>query len=86
MRSRRALLFPIFRRMVAASTDFHPTYATSSEHTRNTWTAHTYNIAFADEIGHYEYCNRVDMTNGNFGTDAFGDVLATIALPMVSMT
>ena len=57
-------------------TDFHPTYATSSEHTRNTWTAHSYNIAFSDEIGHYEYCNKVDKSAGNFSTDAFGDVFS----------
>ena len=56
--------------------DFHPTYATSSEHTRNTWTAHSYNIAFADEIGHYEYCNKVDTSAGNSSTDAFGDVFS----------
>ncbi|MGH8132871.1 MAG: hypothetical protein ACRETP_06520, partial [Steroidobacteraceae bacterium] len=36
--------------------DFHPTYATSSEHTRVPGAAHTYNIAFSDEIGHFEYC------------------------------
>jgi hypothetical protein len=56
--------------------DFHPTYATSSEHTRNTWTAHSYNIAFSDEIGHYEYCNKVDTSAGNFSTDAFGDIFS----------
>jgi hypothetical protein len=39
--------------------DFHPMYATSSEHTRVTWTAHSYNIAFADETGHFEYCTTV---------------------------
>ena len=43
---------------------FHPMYATSSEHTRVPWAAHTYNVAFADEIGHFEYCNAVDG-NGN---------------------
>ena len=57
-------------------TDFHPTYATSSEHTRNTWTAHSYNIAFADEIGHYEYCNKVDTSANNSSTDAFGDIFS----------
>ena len=36
---------------------YHPMYATSSEHTRVPWAAHTYNIAFDDEIGHFEYCN-----------------------------
>jgi hypothetical protein len=44
--------------------DFHPMYATSSEHTRVTWTAHSYNIAFSDEIGHWEYCNTVAFEGG----------------------
>ncbi len=39
--------------------DFHPAYATSSEHTRVPGAAHTYNIAFSDEIGHFEYCSSV---------------------------
>jgi hypothetical protein len=39
--------------------DFHPTYATSSEPTRVPGAAHSYNIAFSDEIGHFEYCNSV---------------------------
>jgi hypothetical protein len=43
---------------------FHPMYSTSSEQTRVPWAAHSYNIAFSDEIGHFEYCNRVD-SNGN---------------------
>jgi hypothetical protein len=71
------LLFqPGARTCTTHRTDFHPTYATSSEHTRNTWTAHSYNIAFSDEIGHYEYCNQVDRSAGNFATDAFGDVFS----------
>jgi len=45
--------------------DFHPMYATSSEHTRVTWTAHSYNVAFSDEIGHFEYCGAVDAEGGN---------------------
>jgi len=44
---------------------FHPMYSTSNEHTRTTWTAHTYNIAFSDEIGHFELCNAVDQEGGN---------------------
>jgi hypothetical protein len=36
---------------------FHPMYATSSEDTRVVWAAHSYNIAFSDEIGHFEYCS-----------------------------
>jgi hypothetical protein len=39
---------------------FHPMYATSSEHTRVPWAAHSYNIAFSDEIGHFEYCASVN--------------------------
>jgi hypothetical protein len=38
---------------------FHPMYATSSEHTSLTWTVHSYNVAVADEIGHFEYCAQV---------------------------
>lgn len=39
---------------------FHPMYSTSSEHTRVPWAAHSFNIAFSDEIGHFEYCNQVN--------------------------
>jgi hypothetical protein len=39
---------------------FHPMYSTSSEHTRVPWAAHSYNIAFSDEIGHFEYCSVVN--------------------------
>jgi hypothetical protein len=38
---------------------FHPMYSTASEHTRVPWAAHSYNIAFSDEIGHFEYCSSV---------------------------
>src|SRR6266852_6532773 len=43
---------------------FHPMYSTSSEHTRVPWAAHSYNVAFSDEIGHFEYCSAVDA-DGN---------------------
>jgi hypothetical protein len=39
---------------------FHPMYSTSSEHTRVPWAAHSYNVAFSDEIGHFEYCSSVN--------------------------
>ena len=42
----------------------HPMYSTSSEHTRVSWAAHSYNVAFSDEIGHFEYCDAVDPTTG----------------------
>jgi hypothetical protein len=40
-------------------TNFHPIYSTSSPATRVPWAAHSYNVAFSDEIGHFEYCNGV---------------------------
>jgi hypothetical protein len=40
---------------------FHPMYATSSEHTFVPWAAHTYNVSFSDEIGHFEYCNHANV-------------------------
>ena len=40
--------------------NFHPMYSTSSEHTRVPWAAHSYNVAFSDEIGHWEYCNHAE--------------------------
>jgi hypothetical protein len=36
--------------------NFHPMYSTSSENTRVIWAAHSYNVAFADEIGHFDLC------------------------------
>ena len=47
--------------------DFHPMYSTSSEQTRVTWAAHSYNIAFADETGHFDYCAHV-VSKGNCST------------------
>ena len=44
-------------------TNFHPEYSTSSENTRVPWAAHSYNVAFSDEIGHFEYCNAANDTN-----------------------
>jgi hypothetical protein len=41
---------------------FHPMYSTSSTDTRVPWAAHSYNIAFADEIGHFEYCDNGFVT------------------------
>ena len=43
---------------------FHPMYSTSSEHTRVVWAAHSLNIAFSDEIGHFEYCNAANAATG----------------------
>jgi hypothetical protein len=51
--------------------DFHPEFSTSTPLTRNVNAAHTYNIAFSDELGHFEYCGKV-------GTDP----LATCLKPL----
>jgi len=54
--------------------DFHPMYSTSSEQTRVIWAAHTYNIAFADEIGHFQFCNGpTPIPASQFGLDANGN-------------
>jgi hypothetical protein len=44
---------------------FHPMYSTSSERTRVPWAAHTYNVAFADEIGHFELCNAFNTNSSS---------------------
>jgi hypothetical protein len=53
--------------------DFHPMYSTSNEHTRVPWAAHSYNIAFSDEIGHFQYCSSISAEGGDCtqpGSDA----------------
>jgi hypothetical protein len=47
---------------------FHPMYSTSSESTRVPWASHSYNVAFSDEIGHFEFCNGfvTDPNSPNF--------------------
>src|SRR5256885_13395179 len=39
---------------------FHPEYSTANPR-GNTWSAHTYNVAFSDEIGHFEHCPALDQ-------------------------
>src|SRR5260370_31756068 len=54
--------------------NFHPMYSTSSEQTRVIWAAHTYNIAFTTEIGHFENCNGPSpITATPFAVDASGN-------------
>jgi hypothetical protein len=43
---------------------FHAEYSTSAPR-GNTWSAHTYNAAYSDEIGHFELCAKVSATTGN---------------------
>jgi len=49
--------------------DFHPMYSTSSPATRVIWAAHSYNIAFADEIGHFDLCTAVNPSGGCSGQE-----------------
>ena len=43
----------------AAPYAFHPEYSTANPR-GNTWSAHTYNVAMSDEIGHFENCLQLD--------------------------
>lgn len=45
--------------------DFHPMYATSNEHTRTPWAGGTNNTTFANEIGHFEFCDSADPNTLN---------------------
>jgi hypothetical protein len=57
--------------------NFHPMYSTSSPQTRVIWAAHTYNIAFSDEIGHFEDCNGpTPIPSTPFGVDSAGNPIA----------
>ena len=44
---------------------FHPMYSTSSPQTRVLWAAHSYNVAFSDEIGHFDFCTHISATTGS---------------------
>jgi hypothetical protein len=57
--------------------NFHPMYSTSSPQTRVIWAAHTYNVAFSDEIGHFEFCNGpTPIPPSQFGLDSAGNVIS----------
>jgi hypothetical protein len=66
---------PLFQPNASTCTEepyaFHPMYSTSNEHTRVPWAAHSYNVAFSDEIGHFEFCNRANPRGNcvNHGAD-----------------
>ncbi len=61
---------------------FHPMYSTSSPDTRVPWAAHSYNIAFSDEIGHFEYCNTVNTTDGSCLVDGVHDLDTAVSSPL----
>ena len=60
---------PLFQPSAATCTDeiaaFHPMYASSGPNTRVLWAAHSYNVAYSDEIGHFEYCNAISSEGGH---------------------
>jgi hypothetical protein len=57
--------------------DFHPMYSTSSPQTRTIWAAHTTNIGFTSEIGHFENCNGPNPIPATpFGVDASGNPIS----------
>jgi hypothetical protein len=44
--------------------NFHPMYSTSTPQTTVPWAAATYNVAVDTEVGHFQYCSKVDTTTG----------------------
>jgi hypothetical protein len=58
------LFTPKSRTCKEVSYAFHPEYSTANPR-GNTWSAHTYNVAESDEIGHFENCQNVDLTTFN---------------------
>jgi hypothetical protein len=45
--------------------DFHPMYSTSTPATTVPWAAATYNVAIDTEIGHFDYCTKIDPKTGS---------------------
>jgi hypothetical protein len=69
--------------------DFHPMYSTSGEHTRATWAAHSFNVAFSDEIGHFKFCAHVAADGSCLDANADPDdnmCLPTPAPPLVQVS
>jgi len=91
---------PLYQPTASTCTDeayaFHPMYSTSSPDTRVLWAAHSYNVAFSDEIGHFEYCGSTISRQGGHclapdspdGTTnaPFGDDVGCYNLPVVDGT
>jgi hypothetical protein len=53
------LYTPAAKTCTSAPYAFHPEYSTGNPR-GNTWSAHTYNVAYSDEIGHFENCFQLD--------------------------
>jgi hypothetical protein len=88
---------PLYQPSASTCTDeahaFHPMYSTSSENTRVLWAAHSYNVAYSDEIGHFEYCKQINVGNLNCASKGVtdpggndGDEFPCFNLPVVGTT
>jgi hypothetical protein len=53
---------------------FHPMYSTSSPQTRVLWAAHSYNVAFSDELGHFDFCTHIDPNSATASCDGLEGV------------
>jgi hypothetical protein len=62
---------------------YRPMYASSSEHTRVPWAAHSYNVAFSDEIGHFNYC---DVQDGSIIPSLLGACISSPVETVVDTT
>jgi len=75
---------PLYQPTASSCTDaayaFHPMYSTSSPDTRVLWAAHSYNVAYSDEIGHFEYCNApISRQGGHCTVQDPGEVTSSSA-------
>jgi len=72
--------------------DFHPMYDTTSPQTRVPWAAHSYNIAYDPETGHWDYCNGTisapgaSCTNGTEGNSEANDADDNACFPATYST
>jgi hypothetical protein len=81
------LFAPKAKKCTILLNDYHPMYSTANPAGRNFNAAHTGNISFSDEIGHFEYCAKVrndaiascakplgsDTNDADVGPDPLGD-------------
>jgi hypothetical protein len=88
---------PLYQPDATTCTDqpyaFHPMYSTSGPDTRVLWAAHSYNVAFSDEIGHFEVCSSTISRQGGHcttpdpgdgtSTAPFGDDVGCYDLPVM---
>jgi hypothetical protein len=80
------LFTPRSKTCKSVSYAFHPEYSTANPR-GNTWSAHTYNVAESDEVGHFENCLAIDSNfnctspgaqEGSGGIDADDQINACV--------